>query len=149
MLASPIWNQSPTNKPSTNFGSTTKKAKKSRTSFRPFLRTWISIFSLPNILPTSNMNLKMIVWILQHLWGGCSPLNLITVLGSSSKGFWSTSLPLASTGWAGLTLSSLCPLLTAVRSITLNNSKRKILGNAKNWIQGSWNAFYVLSSPNF
>ena len=48
-----------------------------------------------------------------------------------SNFFCCTSLPLASTRWVQLTLSSLCPLFLAVQSINLSNIKSKILGNAR------------------
>ena len=65
--------------------------------------------------------------------------------------FSSTSLPLASTRWVRLTLSSLGLLLYVVPSVNLSNIKRKIRGNVENWTQGCWvrsrNATYVLYSP--
>ena len=52
--------------------------------------------------------------------------------------FCSTSLPLASTRWAWLTLSSQCPLFLAVPSINISNIKREILGKVKNRTLGRW-----------
>ena len=67
------------------------------------------------------------------------------------KPFCGTSLPLASTRWVWLTLSSLYPRFCAVTSINLSNIKRKILGNAENQTQGCWvrSKCTVLCSPHW
>ena len=63
----------------------------------------------------------------------------------------STILPLASSGWYQLALSSLGPLFWAVPSINLTIFKRKILGNSENQTRGCWvrskYATTVLCSP--
>ena len=60
------------------------------------------------------------------------------VLSVKNVVFCNTSLPLASTRWDLLTLSSLCTLFQALPSINISNIKKKIIGNAKNQTQGCW-----------
>ena len=74
-----------------------------------------------------------------------------TILVMSEELFCSTGLPLASSKWVWLTLSSLCPLFYAVSSINHSNIRKKILGSTKNQTRGCWvwskYATSVLSSP--